>query len=90
MLLELELWWLLAPDLPYNCSSLRDLNYTHSKGIQILTNWLNAQIFEKACIPTSLKNQVPEAHTTTQALPLEVLTNESGNSVCISAVQVAD
>ena len=30
MLLELELPRLLAPDLPSNCSSLRDLNCTHS------------------------------------------------------------
>jgi hypothetical protein len=55
-----------------------------------LTDWLNAQIFEKPYIPTSLKNQVrrnpeflPEAYTTTQALTLEMLTNESGNTVCI-------
>jgi hypothetical protein len=47
-------------------------------------------ILEKPEIPTSLKNQVrknpqylPEAYATTKELTLEMLTNESGNTICI-------
>ncbi|KAF7761719.1 hypothetical protein Agabi119p4_9711 [Agaricus bisporus var. burnettii] len=65
-------------------------HYTYEEGMEILRNWLKATPFDRPEIPTSLKNQVrkvpeylSEAYTTTEKLTLEMLTNESGNSVCI-------
>lgn len=60
------------------------------EGITLLEEWLNAPKNSKPTIPSALKTQVrkkpgylPEAYTTSVDLTIEMLTTESGNSVCI-------